>query len=366
MLKPSGTHADQTSVIRNPFKRTKVATNVVGLEFDPSHLAAAEVTVNGKVTIRHAGVTMLRPGILRDGEVTDADGLATALRELFAEHELPPDVRIGLANQRIVVRTLDLPPLEDVEELEAAVRIQAPDHIPMPIDEAVIDFQSLGIVETSLGPRSRVVVVAARRDMVDGVVAVAQRAGLHPVGIDLSAFAMIRALDVGMGSDEGVLVINVAGLTNVAVAAGSACLFTRTTAGGVEALAAEVAERGSLTLEHARQWLIHVGLETPVEEVSGDPEIVETTRGVLTDGVHHLADAVRNSLNFYRMQESATLVERAVLTGPAVAVPGFAAELENQLRLPVSSALAALGPDAGADASRLSVAAGLAVEERGG
>lgn len=350
---------------KNPFKRGKGDRPVVGLELDPSHLAAAEVSVNGRITVERGGVAMLRPGVLRDGEVTDPDGLATALGELFAEHELPPEVRIGLANQRIVVRTLDLAPLEDPKELQAAVRIQAPDHIPMPIDEAVMDFQSLGLVQTPQGARSRVVVVAARRDMVEGVVAIARRAGLRPVGIDLSAFAMIRALDVGLGSDEGVLFVNVAGLTNVAVAAGSACLFTRTAAIGIEGLAAELAERGSLTLEHARQWLIHVGLESPVEEVSGERETVEATRGVLADGAHHVADAVRNSLNFYRMQESSHPVARAVLTGPAVAVPGFAEELSSQLRLPVTSALAALGPDAGDDASRLSVAAGLAVEERG-
>ena len=68
----------------------------------------------------------------------------------------------------------------------------------------------------------------------------------------------------------------------------------------------------------------HVGLLTPLEEVEGDAELVAATRAALEEGVHQLADTVRNSLNFYRMQEGAETVERALLTGPVLAIPGFA------------------------------------------
>lgn len=353
-------------MIKLPASR-KQEKAVVGLEIEPSHLAAAEVEVNGKVSLRRGAVEMLRPGILRDGEVTDEAELAGALRAFFDAHDLPRHVRVGVANQRIVVRTLDLPPLEDPKQLAQAVRIQAPDHIPMPIDEAVLDYQPLGLVGTPAGPRSRVVVVAVRRDTVERLVEATRQAGLKLAGIDLSAFAMIRALDVEMPEGEAVLYVNVGGLTNVAVASGASCLFTRTAPGGVEDLAATLAERGSLTMEHARQWLLHVGLHAPLSELAGEAEIVQSARAVLTDGVHHLADAVRNSLNFYRMQDASQAVDRAVLTGPAVGVPGFAEELSRQLRLPVATAVVAVAESAGdAPASRLTVAAGLAVAERPG
>ena len=96
------------------------------------------------------------------------------------------------------------------------MREAAPDHIPMPMDEAVLDFQSLGIVDTPLGLRTRVVVVAVRSEMVERAAAAVEGAGLEIEGIDLSAFGMVRAL---ASEHEGaVLYINVAGLTNVAVA----------------------------------------------------------------------------------------------------------------------------------------------------
>jgi len=337
-------------------------SSVVGLEIEPSHIAAAEVEVSGRVSVKRAAVSMLRPGVLRDGEVSDPDALTADLRTFFAEHELGTRVRLGVANQRIVVRTLDLPPLEDPKQLAAAVSLQAPDHIPMPMDDAVVDFQSLGIVDTPRGPKSRVVVVAVRRDMVARLVGVAQDAGLKVVGIDLSAFATIRALDVDMVDDEAVLYVTVGGLTNVAVASGSSCLFTRTASGGLETIAGTLAERASLTMEHARMWLGHVGLETPLPEVQGDEEIVAASRATLTEGAHQLADTVRNSVNFYRMQDAAQSVDRAILTGPAATVPGFADELGRQLNLPFTTAVVANASEA--DAARITVAAGLAVEER--
>ena len=137
-------------------------------------------------------------------------------------------MRLGVANQRIVVRTIELPPLDGPKELDAAVRFQAQEHIPMPLDQAVLDYQSLGLVDTREGERIRVVLVAARRDMVERMLAAARGAGLRPDGIDLSAFAMIRALGPDppswpTGSGAGTLYVNVAGMTNLAIAEGTTC-----------------------------------------------------------------------------------------------------------------------------------------------
>ena len=348
------------------FKRKQRSANtVVGLDLDPGHIAAAEVHVNGGVTVRRGAVAPLRPGVLREGEIADPAALSEALRGLFEEHDLPRRVRLGIANQRIVVRSLDLPVIEDAKGLAAAVRQTAPDHIPMPMDEAVVDFQSLGVVATPGGPRSRVVIVAVRRDVIDRLVSATGEAGLELDGIDLAAFGMVRAL-APVAPEHAILYVNVAGLTNVAVADASGCLFTRAASGGLDAAVHSLAERRGLTSEHARQWMQHVGLLTALEEVEGDPELVAATRTALEEGVHQLADTVRNSLNFYRTQEGAENVERALLTGPAVAIPGFAERVADQLKLPVQAAVvgAEAGEESELDLGRLTVAAGLAVEDR--
>jgi type IV pilus assembly protein PilM len=349
----------------------KRAPTIVGLEIEPSAVHAASVTVNGHVTVKTAAVAPLETGVVRDGEVNDVDALADALRSLYRDNKgLDKKVRIGIANQKIVVRVLELPPLEDHKELEAAVRFQAQDQIPMPLDSAVLDFQPLDIVETEHGPRQRVLIVAARRDMIDRVMAAAKAAGLKPEGIDLSAFAMIRALHRpelagAETTPEPVLYLSVGGLTNLAVAEGTTCLFTRVVGGGLEAIAVELAERKALTLEHARGWLRHVGLVTPLSEIESDDqdEIAEEARTVLLDGVRRIGGEVRNSLDFHHAQEGMSLrVQRAVLTGAAAAVPGFDDALAAELGLPVESGLVEGTPE-GLDPHLLTIAAGLAVEE---
>jgi type IV pilus assembly protein PilM len=308
-------------------------------------------------------VAHLRPGVLRDGDVTDQAALADTLRTLFEEHDLPKRVRLGIANQRIVVRTLDVPVVDDEKALLESARLLVPDQIPMPIDEAVLDMVPLGTVQTVNGPRARVVVVAVRREMVERVVGAVREAGLQLEGLDLSAFGMVRAVDTTQHADRATLYVNAAGLVNVAVANASGCLFTRAAAGGVDAMAATLSERRGLTHEHARQWMGHVGLATPLEDVEGDAELVAAARATLEEGVHQIADTVRNSLNFYRMQENAEAVDHAVLTGPGVDIPGVPERLAELLRMPVEAVTVQSNGDI-PDAGRLTVAAGLAVAER--
>jgi type IV pilus assembly protein PilM len=340
----------------------RVKKPIVGLDIEPSAVTAAQVSVNGSVAINRAAVVALEPGIVRDGEVADVEGLAEALRTLYRENKgLDKRVRVGVANAKIVVRTIELPPISDSKELETAVRFKAQDEIPMPLDAAVLDYQPLDIVDTPEGPRQRIVLVAARRDMVDRVLAATRAAGLRPEGIDLAAFAMIRALR-RPGPEEPVMYLSVGGLTNLAVAVGSLCLFTRVVGGGTEALAVELAERKRLTLEHARAWLDHVGLHAPVQEIPGDEGIVSETRAVLQDGVRRIAVEARNSLDFHATQGEQDHVGRVVLTGAALSIPGFSDALGAELGLPIE-AVTVDGAPAELAAGRLSIAAGLAITE---
>jgi type IV pilus assembly protein PilM len=343
----------------------KRSSLITGLEIDPSAITAAVVGADGQLSVLSAASAPLEPGVIRDGEVQDVDALAKVLRTLFAEHKgLDRRVRVGIANQRIVLRVIELPPIKDAKELAAAVRFQAQDQIPMPLDSAVLDFRVLDIIDTPNGPRQRVAVVAARRDMIDRVLAAVRDAGLRPEGIDLAAFGMVRALHHHGQAGESVVYLSVGGVTNLAVAQGTVCTFTRVIGGGLEGLAVELAERRTLTLEHARGWLTHVGLEQPAESLSGyaeDAEIIEDARAILIDGVRRIAGEVRNSVDFHQGYGAETGVQRCVLTGPALAVSGFAEALSADLGLPVAAGELRVPP--GLEAGRLAVAAGLAIEE---
>jgi len=345
-------------------RRPAGARTVVGLDIEPGRVVAAEVTVNGSLRLTRAVSAELPLGAVRDGEVVDIEAVGVALKQLWSDNKgLGRTVRIGVANAKIVLRTLDVPPVTEPKQLDAVVRQLAAEQLPMPIESAALDYEPLGIVETPNGLRQRVVLIAARKEMVQAVLAATVRAGLKPVGVDLSAFAMIRAL--GGGRPESALYLCVGGVSNLAVVDNGVCVFTRVTGGGLEGMAIELAERRSLTLAHARMWLRHIGFDDELDTIDGDREIIADARAVLADGTRRIASDVRGSLEFYRTQAPVDLDrERVVLTGAAVAIAGFAAALAAELHMPVEQR----NVDAAADIAEsaqlagMTVAAGLAVE----
>jgi type IV pilus assembly protein PilM len=378
--------------------------SVVGLDVETGSIAATELSMNGHASVSRYGLMPLDPGIFREGEVADPDALAACLKELFSREKLSKTVRLGIANQRVAVRTLRLPRIENDAELETAIRFQAQDHIPMPMEQAVLDWQVVhSPLDAADNAQMSVVVVAARRDMLDGVMGAMRQAGLRPEGIDHSAFGMIRALtgeptvpvgaaayvdapsdgatetqplpeadaapaDAATTEVSGMpvtarLFCNLGDVTNLAVARASTCLFTRIASFGIEGMAQSLAERRQLTLEHARQWLAHVGLETPPEQIEGEAELVSTTRTVLTDGAAKLADELRRSLDYYGAQEDAVAIDGVVVCGPGTTIPGLVAHLERDLGYPFKTARpqALAGLDDAA-AARLTLSYGLALE----
>jgi type IV pilus assembly protein PilM len=351
-------------------------TSVVGLDIEAGSIAATEVQANGLVRVSASAIGPLEAGTFREGEVLDPDRLAAALKALFAEHKLSKSVRLGVGNQRVVVRTVRLPAIEDPKEMAAAVRFQAQEQMPMPLDQAVLEHQVVGGVPAEEGspPQVDVIVVAARRDMVSSFVEPIRRAGLEPVGVDLSAFGMIRALAgevnaqavVEPGAEPAVGVVlycNIGDVINLAVARGRSCLFTRVSHAGLEAISGTLGATLGLGLEHAGQWLHYVGLSRPVEEIEGDPQTVAEVRRVLEEGLGALLDELRLSLDYYGAQEAALPVDQIVLCGPGSVIPGFAQRMEEDLslRIVVSRPAALEGFEDGA-AARLTLPFGLAME----
>jgi type IV pilus assembly protein PilM len=350
---------------------------VVGLDIEAGSIAATEVAVNGSAQVTASAIGALDPGAFHEGEVLDPGRLASALKSLFAEHKLSKRVRLGIGNQRLVVRMMRLPAIENPKEMEAAVRFQAQEQMPMPLDQAVLEYQVVGGVAAEEGGSAQVdvVVVAARRDMVASFVEPIRRAGLDPVGVDLAAFGMIRALagvsaegdaapERGEAPAGAVLYCSLGDVTNLAVARGRACLFTRVSHVGLESISARLAGAREISPEHTAQWLSYVGLEAPIEELDGDAETIAEARRTLEDGVGSLTDELRLSLDYYGAQDAVLPVERIVLCGPGSAIPGLLARMEAGLGMPISVVRPpALGGFDEPSAARLTVPFGLALED---
>jgi type IV pilus assembly protein PilM len=388
--------------------------DIIGLDIQPGFVAAVKAHVNGSIVAERAVSVPLAADVMRDGELLDEAALTESLRELFDDAKLGKRVRIGVANQRTVLRTLELPPVTDHKELAAAVSFQAQDQVPMPLGNAVLDFHPLGIVDTPSGPRQHVVLVAAQRDMVERLLSAVRAAGLSAAGVDLSAFALIRSLYHHEAEQTGrVLYLNVDGLANLAIAEGTICRFTRVVGSGLEGMAVELAERRGIALVDARARLLEADLTVPPlpESTAAEPTAVEAEEGpavplspeeaeareremsfeelssvgvaaeepgetsaasdadvwtVLDNGVREISGEVRNSLDFHRSQDGGGEVSHVVLSGAAQDIPGFAEALQGSLGVevrPVTVGVAEGGLEGDVSTHRLAVATGLAATE---
>jgi type IV pilus assembly protein PilM len=290
----------------------------VGIDVDGRFVAAAQT--DGERLVRTASVE-LPDGLIRDGEVTDPDGLGHVMKTFVADYGLPRAVRLGVSNQQIVVRLIELPMIEDEKQRDSAVRFQAAETIAMPLDEAILDHQVAARVQAPDGTaRMQIVVVAARRSMIEAVLSAAKVAGLKPEGIDLDAFALVRVLAADAGDDDARVYCHLAGVTNLAVAVGPSCFFTRP-------------------------------LGTTWEQ---------------DNAASRLADEVRLSIDYYMSQPQAKAVGQVVLSGPGSRDDQLVEDLGQQLGLPVSAATplgrldtSDLGRDD--DPYRYTISAGLAL-----
>jgi type IV pilus assembly protein PilM len=366
-----GTAGNRLRIGSMQLTKPKKPSSIVGLDIETGSIAATEVRSNGSRAVSRTAIAPLRPGVVNEGEVLDAEALAQALRGLFSRNKLSKVVRLGIANQRVVVRTLQLPLIEDEKEIDTAVRFRAQDQIPMPLDQAVLDHRVISRGTGADGERQmEVLAVAARRDMVVSMLAALRKAGLQPIGVDLSAFGMIRALDMTPPrppeAEEGqvqstTLFCNLGDVTNLAVAREGECLFTRVAPFGMESIAQRVAEHEGLPTDEARDMLLDVGLEEPIESFEGD-ESAAAVRDALEEGASKLVDELRLSLDFYGAQEGASGIEHVVLCGPGSSIPGLPERIQVALGLGIEvmtpAALSGLDDE---DAARLTVSYGLAI-----
>jgi type IV pilus assembly protein PilM len=177
-----------------------MAKTRIGIDVGSTAVRVAEVAAGDVPVLVRAAQVPLAPGVVEAGEVRQPEALAEALRELLSKSGVKTkQVFLGVGNQRVIVREVALPWLPE-KELRDTLAFQVQEFIPMSADEAVLDFDPLGELDQGGRRMQRILLVAAHKGMINALVDAALGAKLDPVGIDLTPFAVIRAVGTG---DEG-------------------------------------------------------------------------------------------------------------------------------------------------------------------
>ena len=355
----------------------KGGKRLVGLKIGASQLAAARVSNNGSAELQQLAREPLAAGIVVGGELRDSDALSAALKGFFEKHKLPKrGVRLGIANNRIGVRTFEIAGISDPKQLDNAIRFRAQEALPIPIDEAVLDYQVLGEgVDGEGQPTKRILLVVAYRELIDRYVDACKNAGIVLSGIDLEAFALLRALQApqeGVGSDPSAALVAVSighERSTFAVSDGRVCEFTR------------VLEWGGSALNIALARVLNAA-PSEVEDVKHELTLTDSTipEGLTAEQATACVEALRkaiqtfarelvSSLQYYQNQPGSLGIGEIVLTGGTAHLPGLAGELERLIgvRVRVGDPLARMkvSKKVGdpAQIGSLAVAIGLGIED---
>ena len=311
----------------------------MGLDIGTSGVRAAELRLgkSGPVLERF-GQVVLPAGAVRDGEVVDPEAVAATLRTLWAQARFSSKkVVVGIANQKVVVRQVDLPWLPPAE-LRASLAFQVQDFIPMAVDQALLDFHPLEERTDENGARVlRVLLVAAARDMVDGTLQAVSLAGLQPVVVDLTSFAVLRShahADSGLQAHQAEALVDVgSSVTNIVVHQGGVPRFVRILLMGGGDVTASVAERLGVPLDQAEALKQTTGLAPSQDTYAVTPaqRAIEATGGAFVD-------EVRGSLDYFMAQSGSARITRIVLSGGGSRLTGLVERLSSATRLPVDVA----------------------------
>ena len=318
---------------------TRRAASAVALDIGADAVVALPPGGSDGRRVRQAIVHPLPVGLVVDGEVVDHDGLARELSELFREHDLPREVRVGLAHPRLMVRLVELPATLDGSDLDGAVRHLANDLLPVGLDQLVVDYRRIGRVPGEGGDKlQRVLMAAARIDGIDRLTRALDAAGLRLQGIALSGLAMVSAFDHSPLPGEAVLYVQAGALTNVVITEDGQPVLVRAASAGSESIAAGLAERSGITHEAARSHIASYGLggtsahDAPAPD-AGDLETSAAQQ--VREGLRRVVAEVQSSRGVYAARPNASAIGGVVLTGSMTTWPGVAQALEDELHLPV-------------------------------
>jgi type IV pilus assembly protein PilM len=305
---------------------------VVGLDIGTSAVRAAELEFgSGAPKLVAFGQVGLPPGAIVEGEVKDIPAVADAIRRLWHNGRFASDaVVVGIAGLRVITRELDLPWVPD-GEVDSAVHFQSEEVIPFPADKTILSTQLLGDNTAEDGTKTRrVLVAAAHRELVDGVVAAVEEAGLNVEGVDLVSSALVRALvDSDQPSEEPEAIVSVgAGLTVVVVHQEGRPQFVRTVGmGGSEATAAIAA---ALDLPQADAEAIKLRLGDGSAQAQAAEYAVQST-------IQALVGEIRSSVQYFASLQGRAPIVRVLITGGGSLLRGFIPQLQAQVRIPVQA-----------------------------
>lgn len=307
--------------------------SIVGLDVGSSSVKAVELTMKGKsgnFELTHLGVAQVPAEAIVQGAFLNSSAITDAIREAIENAKIKTkNVAAAVCGHSVIVKKVSLPVMTR-DELDEQIRWEAEQYIPFDVNEVNLDFQILENADAD--GQMEVMLVAAKKDLIDDYVQVITEAGLQPVAIDVAAFAVENAFEAnyGVSPEDVVALVNIgAQVVNISIVSGGVPFFTRdiTTAGNQ--YTEEIQKALSISFEEAERIKLGGGSADSQDVV---PQEVEKAMQSVTETV---IGEISRSLDFFAATTADARIEKVYLSGGAANVSGFEAAFHERTGLPV-------------------------------
>ena len=313
-----------------PFLRLG-SKSVIGLDIGSSSVKAVEVVPRGNgFELLHLGIATLPHDAIVEGAFLNASAIADAIREAIAKSgSKAKHAAAAVSGHSVIVKKITVPAMT-AAELEESIRWEAEQYIPFDVNEVNLDFEILqaGDAERPM----EVLLVAAKKDLIDDYVNLISEAGLTPSVIDVAGFAVENAFETNYGAsaDEVIAIVNIGAQTStINVLANGVPAFTRDVAAGGNQYTAEIQRALTVAFDEAER--IKTGERGPESQDVVPQEVEQAMRAV----TNNLVGEIARSLDFFSATAADMRIQRVYLAGGSSRVSGLEAAFKERTGLEI-------------------------------
>lgn len=299
--------------------------SVIGLDIGTHSIKLVEIERRKKeVILLAAGALPTPPKALMSATPEDIESIAFVVKKLWKEAGArTKNVNIALPESQVFTRVIEVPQLS-TRELTSAIKWEAEQYIPMPLDQVTVDFSVLrSSVETGTN-KMEVLLVASPKALVEKYVTILEYAELTPVAVETEIIAVSRALISSFGSVRSVMIVSLgAQTTDIAISRNGVLCFTRSISSGGEALSRAVAQSFGFELAQAEQFKKTYGLEK--DKLEG--KIIAAVAPIMDSMIGEMKRAIA----FYQEKYKDEQIGVILLSGGTARTPGMVVYIAENL-----------------------------------
>jgi len=305
---------------------------LIGLDIGASGIKFCQIK-EGKRNYQlvNFGLALFPPETIVDGAVFDANTIVETIRELFDAHRVRgKDIALSISGHSVIIRKIVLPPMSH-DELQESIQWEAEQYIPFDMNDVYLDVE---VLNEHTDDQMDVLLVAAKKEIVNDYVEAVQDAGLNPRIVDVDCFAVQNQFEINyeLPLTETVCLINIgASVSNINVVSRGVTTFTRDISPlGGNLYTEEIQKQLDVSYDEAE--ILKAGGELGLDADAVVPQEVER---VIYNVSESVATEIQRSLDFFAATSTDDQISKIYLSGGTAKIPSLYRIIEQKIGVPV-------------------------------